>query len=306
MVEEGVDYSFARPGGAALQAAGKRVAGRYLYHGGKGIDRAEFDDLTAHGLDVFFIYEEDGRELLGGFAAGAACALRAESLRAANGLPVRPVYFTADFDASEAQQSAINAALRGAASVIGANRVGFYGGYWPLKRAFDAGVIRYGFQTYAWSGGQWDPRAQVQQYSNGHNINGDVDLLRVVAADYGGTEAAPTTPTIEGEDDMTFHIERQANATTFVLQKDLIIFDPAQEDQNIGNYLRNWQKPFPLNETDLLVALYRVCGISQTLAPWPDGQTITSVLDSVLPGPDKQYTRQVFDAAGTPSLIKYN
>jgi hypothetical protein len=120
--------------------------------------------------------------------------------------------------------------------------------------------------------------------------------------------ATPTAPnTLEGDEDMTFHVLRQANGTTFILQKDLITYDPNPADQAIGNYLRGGQAPFGLNETDLLIALYRGAGISQTLAPWPTAdKTATNILDSVLPGPENQFTRQVFDATGTPSLIKYN
>lgn len=98
----------------------------------------------------------------------------------------RPIYFAADWDASAGQQDEINAYLDGAASVIGRDRVGLYGGYGPVDRAFDAKKITFGWQTYAWSGGRWDARAQLQQYSNDHTINGvGVDYDRAVKSDYG-------------------------------------------------------------------------------------------------------------------------
>ena len=52
---EGVDYSFARPGGAALRAAGKSFAVRYVpYQGdqGKGLKADELSDLQANGIAV--------------------------------------------------------------------------------------------------------------------------------------------------------------------------------------------------------------------------------------------------------------
>jgi peptidoglycan hydrolase-like protein with peptidoglycan-binding domain len=190
-MSEGVDYSWARPGGAALASAGKRFALRYLWYNtaSKGINQAEWNDLVNHGLAVGLLYEEDGRELLDGYANGAAIARKAEQYRVNNGLPALPIYFCVDFDATEAQQAAINDSLNGVASVIGRGRTALYAGYWVVKRAFDAGVISYGFQTYAWSGGNWDPRAQVQQYSNGHDINGSVDLCRNPIADFGASSS---------------------------------------------------------------------------------------------------------------------
>lgn len=186
---EGVDCSFSRPGPAALKAAGRSFIGRYLWYNtaSKGISGAEYNLYVSNGVAVFLIYEEDGQELKGGYGAGVAVAQKAEQYRNQQGIPALPIYFCVDFDAAESQQGAINAALQGAASVIGHDRTGLYAGYWVVKRAFDAGVIKYGFQTYAWSGGNWDSRAQIQQYRNGQNINGDVDFCRTTADDFGGS-----------------------------------------------------------------------------------------------------------------------
>lgn len=188
---EGVDYSFARPGGAALAKAGKKFALRYLWYNtaSKGIGPAEWNDLVNNGLAVGLLYEEDGQELLGGYAAGVALAKKAESYRIGNGLPALPISFCVDFDATEAQQAAINDTLNGIASVISKSRTWLYAGYWVVKRAFDAGIVGGAFQTYAWSGGNWDPRAQLQQYDNGQNINGSVDLARSMVADAGLSSA---------------------------------------------------------------------------------------------------------------------
>src|SRR5262249_42156166 len=61
-----------------------------------------------------------------------------------------------------------------------------YGGLEFIKRSFDQVKIRYGWQTYAWSHGQWDARAQLRQTLNGVHIAGfDVDLDEAHAADYG-------------------------------------------------------------------------------------------------------------------------
>ena len=60
MATEGIDYSWARPGGAAIKAAGKAFAVRYLYpdgQGGKGLDASELADLQANGIEVPVVYE---------------------------------------------------------------------------------------------------------------------------------------------------------------------------------------------------------------------------------------------------------
>jgi hypothetical protein len=112
------------------------------------------------------------------------------------------IYFApCDYDAPEADQGKINAYLDGAAGIIGRARLGFYGGYWPLKRAFDAGKMTYGWQTYAWSGGNVDPRAQLYQYRNGQRLGpAEVDFDDARAADF-GQWPRPSAPQA-GDDDM--------------------------------------------------------------------------------------------------------
>ena len=53
----GLDYSWARPGGAALVAAGVTSVGRYLATDGRGITAGEFNDYVSHGVTVWFIKE---------------------------------------------------------------------------------------------------------------------------------------------------------------------------------------------------------------------------------------------------------
>lgn len=191
----GVDYSMARPDPATLASRGVKLVGRYLWpasYNTKGITRAEYDALRAHGIDVFFIYEETGSELLAGHDAGVRVATAAESLLAELGLENLPVYFNADLNVTPEQVTAILAALDGIASVIGVERAGLYGGLAAIKAAFDADKIRWGFQTYAWSAGVWDDRAQLRQWSNGQ-WGDTVDFTRAMVAEY-GQHPVPATP----------------------------------------------------------------------------------------------------------------
>ncbi|QXJ20645.1 DUF1906 domain-containing protein [Actinomadura graeca] len=185
----GVDYAWGRPGVAALKSAGAKFVCRYLSHDttGKNLTRDEADELSGAGLWLVVVWESTASRALDGRAAGEADARDAAAQAEALGMPEdRPIYFAVDFDATSGQQPAINAYLDGAASVIGRGRVGLYGGHGPVKRAFDAKKITYGWQTYAWSDGKWDARAQLQQYSNDHDINGvSTDYDRAVKSDYG-------------------------------------------------------------------------------------------------------------------------
>lgn len=199
---EGVDYSWARPGGSALKSAGKQFAVRYLYpdgQGGKGLDASELQDLQAHGIEVPVVYESYAARAKEGRSAGHVDAETAQSALEAVGLPKNmPIYFAVDYDAPESDQNAIDEYLRGCAEVIGADRVGVYAGYWIVKRCSENKTAKWLWQTYAWSGNNWFPGNHIEQYNNGQNINGSVDLDRSKKDNYGqpsqfgGVAPAPT------------------------------------------------------------------------------------------------------------------
>lgn len=187
---EGIDYSYGSGTTAnQIKNAGKRFVMRYLSGGtSKDISKAELANLNAAGIAVGLVWETGGSRMNAGNAAGKADAAKADQQVKGLGCAGIPIYFAADWDASPAQQANINAYLDGAASVIGRNRTGVYGSYYVVKRCFDAGKITYGWQTYAWSGGHWDPRAHVQQYKNDIKIAGipaQVDLNRSMKPDFG-------------------------------------------------------------------------------------------------------------------------
>lgn len=184
----GVDHAWGTPGPAALKAAGAKFVCRYLSHTpSKNLSPVEARTLSDNGIWVVVVWETAANRALSGYSAGQVDARFADAQAKTCGMPVgRPIYFAVDWDASSGQQTAINAYLDGAASVLGRGRVGMYAGYGPIRRAFDAHKITFGWQTYAWSRGQWDKRAQLQQYSNDHVINGvGCDYNRATHDDYG-------------------------------------------------------------------------------------------------------------------------
>ncbi|MGH3764607.1 MAG: DUF1906 domain-containing protein [Pseudonocardiaceae bacterium] len=198
----GLDYGGGRPGGAAIKAAGFRFVCRYLSEGGptlpgKLLTPAECTDLQAHGIAVAVNWETTADRMKAGHSAGVADAQRADAQVRAVGHPAdRPVYFSADWDATPADQAKIDDYLRGAASVIGPERVGVYGSYYVCKRCFDNGTARWAWQTGAWSGGNREPRAHIYQRIGFVTVGGvQCDVNEALKPDFGQhPEGADMTP----------------------------------------------------------------------------------------------------------------
>lgn len=220
---EGVDYSSSRPGGAALAAAGKRFAVRYVPYqirqdfGGplvwvaKGLTVAERDDLLAHHVAIALVFESTADRMLGGHAAGIADAQLIGPGLAHCGMPFDSfIYFACDFDAQPAQYATIDAYLAGAASVLGAGRVGIYAGYHVVEHCRRTAAKAW--QTYAWSGGRLSSFASLYQYRNGQSINGaSVDYDRALVADYGQYPRVVIPPDTSTGDHMATYVFGEKN-----------------------------------------------------------------------------------------------
>jgi len=189
----GVDYAFApHPSTSALKGAGVKFVMRYISNtpandtNGKNLISSELKTLRGAGISVGVVVEYYAKRMMEGHAQGVADAKHADSVVKALGMAGLPIYFAADWDATPGDQTGINNYLDGAASVIGRNRTGVYGSYYVVKRAFDAKKVAYGWQTYAWSGGQWESRAQLRQYQNGWSLGGaSVDKCDARKDDFG-------------------------------------------------------------------------------------------------------------------------
>src|SRR5262249_50303723 len=64
---------------------------------------------------------------------------------------------------------------------------------------FDAGKISFGWQTFAWSAGRWEPRAQLRQVRNGVTIAGGACDIDQSQADDFGQWGAPANPVADVE-----------------------------------------------------------------------------------------------------------
>jgi hypothetical protein len=210
----GVDYGWGRPGVVALRAAGAGFVCRYLSHdsSGKNLGAAEARVLIGAGLAVVSNWEYQPSAARGGYPQGVADAREAARQHRDCGGPAdRPVYFSVDWDATDTELNGpVAGYFHGVASVIGLGRTGAYGGYDTIRRMFDLGLIRWGWQTYAWSGGRWDTRAHIRQVRNGVRIGGvDSDLNESQRPDFGqwplSTTLAAATAAGSDPEDRMYH-----------------------------------------------------------------------------------------------------
>jgi len=192
-MKHGVDY--AAPAGAntlrTLKLGGNSFVCRYVSTPGnpKNISPVEASACKELGVKIVLVFETTANRALDGEDAGRFDARSAQRQAQTTGVwgrfrkPI--IYFAVDFDSTPKEWPVIHSYLKGAQTVL-KGRAGVYGGYWTVKRALDSKVVRFAWQTYAWSGGAWDPRAQLHQYANGKSVAGlSVDLDRAVHFDYG-------------------------------------------------------------------------------------------------------------------------
>lgn len=202
MTTFGVDYAFApHPTPNALKSAGVKFVCRYIgskdytsSRSSKWLSPVEAKALKAAGIAVVVVFETSAQRAESGHAAGVDDAKIAVKELKFCGLPDdMPVYFAVDYDTTVGPH--VTGYLQGAAEVLGLGRVGVYAGYKVVKAALDAKLVTWAWQTYAWSGGKWDGRAHIQQYSNGHKIgNATVDYDRAMVANFGQWPAPVVEP----------------------------------------------------------------------------------------------------------------
>jgi len=182
----GIDYAWGTPSVKSFRNAGVSFVCRYLSPEGntKNLRKGERRALAAAKVDIVTVWETTAERARDGHAAGVADAQLAKAeLQRLGAPPHAVVFFAVDFDD---QRAPVGDYFKGAASVLGVERVGVYGGFAVVRRLLNAELVRFAWQTYAWSGGAWDHRAQLRQFSNDHTIGGvSVDFDRAVAANFG-------------------------------------------------------------------------------------------------------------------------
>lgn len=200
----GIDYAWRHPDPAAIAAAGYTFACRYLSRDpSKNLTLTEAATLAAHGIWCVANWEYGAQDMLRGYVGGIVDAQLALAQAKAAGMPEeRPIYFSADWDVTPGQEAAVLAYLSGAASVLGHDRVGEYGGYYPVKTARDNGTV-WTWQTAAWSGGQWDARDTVRQTGSATVGGIQVDVNEAQVADYGQWQPGRLPDIVEADMPLT-------------------------------------------------------------------------------------------------------
>jgi hypothetical protein len=197
-----IDYSTWRPSIKVLKDNGVKAVGRYIgWDGqpgyqdiGKNITPAEASRLHSNNIAVWLAFEySPSAPALGwvqGIADGKLAMEQTEQLKVP---PGRTVYFAADWDVPDYAPSSGNAHKKlgpvaeyfeAIASLKPDYEIGIYGGYWPVSRAITAGLVKHGWQTDAWSGGNFDRRCSIHQYA-GQIFEGNADRNSVLVQDFG-------------------------------------------------------------------------------------------------------------------------
>jgi hypothetical protein len=200
---DAVDYSWAHPDSTCLAQHGVRAAIRYTCitdQGAKNLRKPEADRLLDAGLDIVIVFEESKSHILGGPSAGTAAAKASWQAARDAGAPVGIVhYFALDVDPaywSSSQWNAAGAYLDAAAAYLRpkGDDAGLYGPYSAIER-FVPGTVAWGWQCYAWSGGQKSPKRCLYQYDNENAYcGGTVDYDDIVKEPYGGWRQAGVPP----------------------------------------------------------------------------------------------------------------
>ncbi len=198
-MRRGVDYSFRPPTPAQIRTAGATFVVRYVGVPGhvKNLTPDEALDLTRAGLNLVAVYQPSDGFLFSG-ENGVAHARRAWTDAANCGMPAgRPIYFALDVDPAElnpTQWARILIFLDQAASYLGRERVGVYGGREAIDRMVGGQSAAYGWQTRSWStiDGQivWSDYAEMRQVQ--HEVplgSGTVDWNDAIAVDIGEWKA---------------------------------------------------------------------------------------------------------------------
>src|SRR5215472_3210367 len=173
-----IDYSTFRPPIPLLKAAGVTAVGRYIGWDcepdfnciRKNLTVTEKDALLAAGIGIWLSFEYAANAALGGAAQGARDVQLANRQIAALGIEGAGVYYAMDFDLRDYAPGLpegpahARAKLGEVAAYFDAihagkpnHEVDGYGGYWAVSRTLDAGLIKRGWQTLAWSSGTKPP-----------------------------------------------------------------------------------------------------------------------------------------------------
>lgn len=193
----GFDYTSEIPTGM-LHSLGCRFVIRYLSRSSwKVLTKSEAQHLEAAGIGIALVFEDGAKNAWLGHEQGQSDADFAyrQACDIFGGDRGGKITFAVDNPTSGKPQ-VTDPYFDGVGShpKLGKARSGPYGDVYVVGHQASRGFGAL-FQTYAWSSGRLDGRAQLYQYSNAHTVGGHgVDFDHVYYADYGQWNARPVPP----------------------------------------------------------------------------------------------------------------
>lgn len=195
----GADEDWDKIPPSALSMAGMSFIIGYLSEDttGKNITKAWVQEYLRNGIDVVFVYEFDPDQPLQGYGRGATDALKMCNWATEIGAPEGVALYVAldrDFPTSTYPQIDSYVASWSHVCHNWGYRSGAYGKFDLIRGILDHELADFGWQTYAWSQSQWDPRVAIRQTVNGTHVAGhQVDLDTATVLDFGQWRATGTS-----------------------------------------------------------------------------------------------------------------
>jgi hypothetical protein len=201
---QGIDESWRKLTPAEARAAGMEFVAGYVSQDttGKNLTPAQVAAYRNAGIAIVLLYEYDPKAAadgFGGIARARADATVAIAGARALGAPLwTAIYAAVDYDVSPSDVGQIRDYVQTFSDDVRAAgyQCGVYGGLVAVQ--YCGNVIAPApllFQTYAWSGGVWDPRTDIHQVQNGVVIDGvTVDRDMSMVPNYG--QWPPASPPV--------------------------------------------------------------------------------------------------------------
>ncbi len=188
VIATGLDYSARRLSGASIRAAGHSFVNRYLWFPGQGfpsLTAEEFADLSANGVEVHAIYEQNTNDPAGGWNSGVRMGTQAVASSKDAGLPQgHTIYMCADawLATNGIPVATAMSFLDGARSVI--NPAGYLTGAYGFRDFIYAAQDGGHADRFWLCGAESGVRDGIHQYQRNYRTNPNgPDLVAGVAVD---------------------------------------------------------------------------------------------------------------------------
>lgn len=181
-----IDYAWHKPTIKQLKDNKVDIVGRYIGQDntGKNLTIPEVKELGNNGIEIVTVFEYGAAQATGGSKQGDIDGKLAVDQTHALGQPYgTPIFFSLDFDVPDYAPNSDNPRSKlgpiadyfeAIQNHVALSWIGGYGDYYALKRLSAANLIRWRWQTLAWSGGQVLDHYDL--YQNGKKFLGLADV----------------------------------------------------------------------------------------------------------------------------------